>query len=376
MTAGVQRVADALPEDELLDLVRRCRAADGGMPLVTEPWFLRGRWFAPGTVTFEARDDGALIGAAAVRPSPGGPMVTGLVDPAFRGRGVGSSLLDAALSAAAGLSVAAGASAALSAAGASAAGLPAAALSATGASATGPSAVGLAALARPADPSAVAVSAGEPVPVSVPVADLEAVAETQAAAVSDVAAPVAAPVTVECEGLTAGAAELFASRGLSQFFGEDVMRIKVAEGDGSEEGWPDGAGVVEWSAATAERFHAVYAASFRDRPGFPDPTAEEWIEENTEDDDFRPEWSIMVTLPGHGDAGFLTAAEGWIVQVGVVPAARGTGLGGALIRESLRRMAAAGATEAWLTVNVNNPSAAGLYRRLGFDDMGQRARYR
>jgi ribosomal protein S18 acetylase RimI-like enzyme len=183
-------------------------------------------------------------------------------------------------------------------------------------------------------------------------------------------------VTVECEGLTAGAAALFASRGLSRVFGEDVMRIKVAVGDGLEGGWPDGAEVVEWSATTAERFHAVYAASFRDRPGFPDPTAEEWIEENTEDDDFRPEWSIMVTLPGHGDAGFVTAAEGWIVQVGVVPTARGAGLGGALIRESLRRMAAAGATEAWLTVNVNNPSAAGLYRRLGFDDMGQRARYR
>ncbi|PWK49835.1 ribosomal protein S18 acetylase RimI-like enzyme [Actinoplanes xinjiangensis] len=154
------------------------------------------------------------------------------------------------------------------------------------------------------------------------------------------------------------------------------MRIKLAAGDRFEAGWPDGAAVVEWSAATAVRFYAVYVASFRDRPGFPDPTAEEWIEENTEDEDFRPEWSIMVTLPGHGDVGFVTAADGWIVQVGVVPAVRGTGLGGALIRESLRRMAAAGASEAWLTVNVNNPSAAGLYRRLGFDDMGQRARYR
>ncbi|SFE55399.1 Acetyltransferase (GNAT) family protein [Actinoplanes philippinensis] len=154
------------------------------------------------------------------------------------------------------------------------------------------------------------------------------------------------------------------------------MRIKLASADGFEAGWPDGAEVVEWSAETAGRFHAVYAASFRDRPGFPDPAAEEWIEENTEDDDFRPQWSLMVALPEHGDVGFVTAAEGWIVQVGVVPAARGTGLGGALIRESLRRMAAAGATEAWLTVNVNNPTAAGLYRKLGFDVMGQRARYR
>jgi mycothiol synthase len=185
----------------------------------------------------------------------------------------------------------------------------------------------------------------------------------------------AGSVTVECEGLTPGAAELFASRGLGQVFCEDVLRVKPAA-DGPEAGWPDGATAVEWSGGTAERFHAVYAASFRDRPGFPDPSAEEWIEENTEDDDFRPEWSIMATMPGHGDAGFVTAAEGWIVQVGVIPAVRGSGLGAALIRESLRRMAGDGATEAWLTVNVNNPSAIRLYRWLGFEGMGQRARYR
>lgn len=346
MTAEVRRVADALPEDELLDLVRRCRAADGGMPLVTEPWFLRGRWLAAGTMAFEARDGGALIAAAAVRPSPGGPMISGLVDPAFRGQGLGSRLLDAALAAATDLAASVAPSSAIAPSGAASSGVP----SSTATSVATPSTV-------PGDLAVGEAGAGDQ------------------SGVTSAGSPGAA-VTVECEGLTAGAAELFASRGLLQVFGEDVMRIKVAAEDGFVAGWPDGAEVVDWSAETAERFHAVYAASFRDRPGFPDPSAQEWIEENTEDDDFRPEWSIMVALPGRGDVGFVTAAEGWIVQVGVVPAARGTGLGGALIRESLRRMAAAGATEAWLTVNVNNPSAAGLYRRLGFDDMGQRARYR
>ncbi|GGN04580.1 ribosomal protein S18 acetylase RimI-like enzyme [Actinoplanes campanulatus] len=71
----------------------------------------------------------------------------------------------------------------------------------------------------------------------------------------------------------------------------------------------------------------------------------------------------------------MTAADGWIVQVGVLPAARGAGLGGALVQESVRRMAGAGAGEAWLCVNVDNP-AAGLYRRLGFQQHGRRARYR
>jgi GNAT superfamily N-acetyltransferase len=61
---------------------------------------------------------------------------------------------------------------------------------------------------------------------------------------------------------------------------------------------------------------------------------------------------------------------------GVVPAARGRGLGGALVCEALARMAADGSPEAWLNVNVNNPGAAALYRRLGFADAGRRARYR
>jgi ribosomal protein S18 acetylase RimI-like enzyme len=76
-----------------------------------------------------------------------------------------------------------------------------------------------------------------------------------------------------------------------------------------------------------------------------------------------------------GDAGFVTAAVGWIVQVGVVPGARRRGLARALVTEALRRMTAAGEPEAWLNVNVNNPGAAALYRRLGFADRGQRARY-
>jgi len=40
----------------------------------------------------------------------------------------------------------------------------------------------------------------------------------------------------------------------------------------------------------------------------------------------------------------------------------------------LRSLAAAGAQEAWLCVNDNNPAAV-LYRRLGFGDAGRRARY-
>lgn len=182
------------------------------------------------------------------------------------------------------------------------------------------------------------------------------------------------PVTVETESLAAGAEALFAARGLRQVFAEDVMRIDLTAG-APDRGWPEGTILTGWAEETAGRFHAVYDAAFRERPGFPGSTAEEWIADVVEDDEFRPSWSVLATVPGLGDAGFVTASVDWIVQVGVVPAARGRGIGGALVAEGLRRMRADGGTHAWLDVNVDNP-AVRLYRELGFEHRGRRARYR
>jgi mycothiol synthase len=116
--------------------------------------------------------------------------------------------------------------------------------------------------------------------------------------------------------------------------------------------------------------------SFRDRPGFPGVPEMEWIAENESDDDFRPAWSLVAELPGIENAGFVTASAGWIVQVGVVPAARGRGLGRALVTDALRRMGADGEPAAWLDVNIDNPGAERLYRRMGFVSRGRRARFR
>jgi len=43
--------------------------------------------------------------------------------------------------------------------------------------------------------------------------------------------------------------------------------------------------------------------------------------------------------------------------------------------EAIRRMRAGGETVITLNVNVNNPNAIALYRRLGFTHTGRRARY-
>lgn len=167
---------------------------------------------------------------------------------------------------------------------------------------------------------------------------------------------------------------LFESRGLRQAFAEDVLRIDLAP-PVPEPVWPAGTTLREWSAQSAPRFFAAYEAAFRQRPGFPGHPADEWISDLDGDDDFRPRWSVLATVPGIGDAGYVLAEANRIAQVGVVPAARRAGLGAALVREALRRIRAGGAAAASLEVNVDNP-AARLYRRLGFADAGRRARYR
>jgi mycothiol synthase len=63
------------------------------------------------------------------------------------------------------------------------------------------------------------------------------------------------------------------------------------------------------------------------------------------------------------------------VQVGVRPDQRHRRLGAGLMSEALRRMRAAGEPAVLLDVNVNNPGAADLYRRLGFEVIGRRARW-
>jgi mycothiol synthase len=400
MTAAHEIISDdpALGEDELVALARRCWEADGGLPLAAEPWFVRGRWSRPGTKTFTVRastvaaTSSSSTGARASVSSPSaGPSSVVVTAPAsvsspsaepssvtVTASGSGGPLAVGAVGAAGVAAGAVGAGGLLAAGAAGSGGLPAAGL---GGGAGGLLAAGLgdgaggllAAIAvRPGPHGSVVTGLVDP---AVRGRGIGARLLDAALVVAENGAPEDGFVTVETEGLSPDAEKLFESRGLRQFFAEDVMRIDFAGDVPPEPVWPAGAVVAEWSGETAERFFRVYAASFRERPGFPDPSAQEWIEETAEDDDFRPAWSLLATLPEIGDAGFVSVGENWIQQVGVVPAARRTGLGGALIRESLRRMAGAGLREGWLCVNVDN-AAASLYRRIGFQGMGRRARYR
>jgi mycothiol synthase len=160
--------------------------------------------------------------------------------------------------------------------------------------------------------------------------------------------------------------------GLVRTFAEQVMRHDLADIPVLRR--PHGLKTLRWSGDTASLFHRAYRSSFADRPGFPDTGLGEWVQGLVEDPGFRPEQSRVVVDDRGRVAGFVTLADNWIDQVGVVPAWRGRGLGAHLVVRSLRALAKAGYEDAWLAVNVDNP-AHELYLRLGFADAGLRARY-
>ena len=183
-----------------------------------------------------------------------------------------------------------------------------------------------------------------------------------------------AGIRAETEALGDGAHALYLSRGMAQVFAEDVMELPASTPVPAVP-VPDGLVLSTWGPADPARFHAVYEAAFRERPGFPGWPRERWVEWISDDEDFRAQWTLLATVNGV-DAGFVAAAaSGWIVQVGVVPAARGRAVGALLIAEAVRLMRAGGEAGITLNVNVNNPHALGLYRRLGFVTAGRRARY-
>ncbi len=176
------------------------------------------------------------------------------------------------------------------------------------------------------------------------------------------------------ESLSAGAVHLFERHGFKQRFAEDVMRRDL-DAPLPDVAVPPGIRLATWVPALASQFFTVYQAAFRERPGYPDWSQEEWIAWlETGGDDFRPELSLLA-YQDDVPVGFIVCADRWIIQMGVRPEWRERGIGSALVAEVLRRFRAAGGDHVLLDVNVNNPCAARLYEQLGFQPVGRRARY-
>jgi mycothiol synthase len=174
---------------------------------------------------------------------------------------------------------------------------------------------------------------------------------------------------------------LYESRGFRFAFAEDEMQRDLALP------LPDAAThaaitYAPWTAERAQQFFEVYAAAFRERPGFPGWSEAIWRANMTGDDMFRPDLSLLMR-DGERPVGYaLCGVEperpdaGHIIQMGVHPDARRRGLGGRLLLELMRRFRADGLTRAILEVNTNNPGAISVYRRLGFERTLRYASYR
>jgi mycothiol synthase len=189
-------------------------------------------------------------------------------------------------------------------------------------------------------------------------------------------APRGVELTISNEALTADAHALYVSHGFEPRMTETRM-VRASAAESTDVQLPAGVETVPWTASTAPLFFTAYRASFADRPGFPDPRADEWIAEHR-DQAFEPDLSI-VALMGGEPLGFVTielrARSGWIDQLGVVPEWRGRGLGEALLSTALSRIHVARVAQVFLHVNLNNPRAGRLFTRAGFRADLQRARY-
>lgn len=77
------------------------------------------------------------------------------------------------------------------------------------------------------------------------------------------------------------------------------------------------------------------------------------------DDSGRIAGSVMVGYDGH---------RGWVYYLGVLPEARGNGLGGDLVGSAEAWLIEVGAPKVQLMVRASNTAALGFYSRLGYVD--------
>ncbi len=71
----------------------------------------------------------------------------------------------------------------------------------------------------------------------------------------------------------------------------------------------------------------------------------------------------------------MLAPEGELLRIGVHPAHRRRGIGGALMRRFLNEAEGRGCKEIFLEVRADNAAAIALYRQSGFQDNGIRRGY-
>ena len=118
-----------------------------------------------------------------------------------------------------------------------------------------------------------------------------------------------------------------------------------------------------------EEIHALARACFEDP----------WTRDAFESELSRSDARIWLAREGVRSVGFLTSRQTnpqvEILAVGVEPAWRRRGIGAALLRRELEVATRTGARVAHLELRSSNVGARGLYRRMGFVEVGRRPKY-
>ena len=201
---------------------------------------------------------------------------------------------------------------------------------------------------------------------------------------SDENKPTTLSGVVGCEDVTDEIVAAYDSQGYTLTFAEDVMRYDLSDTSLMLPRVRLSVAVdyLEWTPERAHVFFSVYAAAFRERPGFPGWSEAEWVRWTAGDPTFRPDLSVLALIQGQ-PVGFITCADyeeepaqsGFVIQVGVDPEWRGQGLGAAMMIHALDAWRDAGKKAVLLDVNVNNPVAIRLYEQLGFVVVRRRGRF-
>ncbi len=185
---------------------------------------------------------------------------------------------------------------------------------------------------------------------------------------------------VTCEQLTDEIIAEYQKRGFTLAFAEEVMRFDLSQIIPLV-ALPADIACFPWNTQHIPAFFAVYQAAFRERPGFPRWTMEQWVNWHTDDATFRPDLTLLAVAQEQ-PAAFIASTNdaevqqiGWISQLGVHPQWRGRGLAAALISQNLLAWHSEGKQAVMLHVNVNNPGAMQLYQRLGFTVVGRRGAF-
>ena len=114
--------------------------------------------------------------------------------------------------------------------------------------------------------------------------------------------------------------------------------------------------------------HGVLDQAFADDWSYHPEPFDQWLEDYASSPDYDPTlWSLArdTDVPVGALVAHAGGDRGWVTELGVLADHRGRGIAAALLRRSFAALASRGIRQVILNVDAENPSATGLYERVG-----------